>query len=74
MRVHSLQPTQVCAQVAPSVGVGDAVEDLVVGVGDAVEAHYGTDEDELWWPATNPQPNPSLGLSLSLSLTLTQTP
>ena len=86
VRVHSLKPVAPLTRglpppgrlaSAPEGGGRSGLEGQVapsVGVGDAVEAHYGTDEDELWWPATNPHPNPSLGLSLSLSLTLTQTP
>ena len=35
-----------------------ALKPVAPSVGDAVEAHYGTDEDELWWPTTNPHPNP----------------
>ena len=50
-----------------------SLKPVAPSVGDAVEAHYGTDADELWWPPTLTL-TPSLGLSLSLSLTLTQTP
>ena len=45
-------PQPAAAAAALDVEPRSAEDDAaLLSVGDAVEAQYGTDEDELWWPA-----------------------